>query len=135
MSGVMRAVRRNNLTGSFTWIGSDGWAGRSLVSEGSEPEVEGTLSVLPQAHPVKGFDQYFLSLTPNNNKRNPWFIGKHQSYTTFIEEIVFEKRSKKFHRVIINVFNQILLNGGKILSLIAYLMGKRERERKQIDGK
>lgn len=76
VSGVMRAVRRNNLTGNFNWIGSDGWSGRLLVSEGNEPEVEGTLAFLPQAHPVKGFDDYFLSLTPLNNKRNPWFIGK-----------------------------------------------------------
>lgn len=80
VSGVMRAVRRNNLTGNFNWIGSDGWAGRLLVSEGNEPEVEGTLAFLPQAHPVKGFDHYFLSLTPLNNKRNPWFIG--QSYSS-----------------------------------------------------
>ncbi|XP_046460582.1 metabotropic glutamate receptor 2-like isoform X1 [Daphnia pulex] len=74
VSGVMRAVRRNNLTANFNWIGSDGWAGRLLVSEGNEPEVEGTLAFLPQAHPVRGFDNYFLSLTPQNNKRNPWFI-------------------------------------------------------------
>ncbi|XP_045023911.1 metabotropic glutamate receptor 2 isoform X3 [Daphnia magna] len=74
VSEVMRAVRRNNLTANFSWIGSDGWAGRLLVSEGNEPEVEGTLAFLPQAHPVRGFDNYFLSLTPLNNKRNPWFI-------------------------------------------------------------
>jgi len=71
--GVMRAVRRNNATGLFSWIGSDGWAGRTMVSDGNEAEVEGTLSFLPQAHPVRGFDDYFLSLTPQNNTRNPWF--------------------------------------------------------------
>ena len=76
VSGVMRAVRRNNLTGNFNFIGSDGWAGRLLVSEGNEPEVEGTLAFLPQAHPVKGFDNYFLGLTPINNRRNPWFVGE-----------------------------------------------------------
>ena len=36
---MMKAVRRNNCTGEFTWIGSDGWGGRSLVSTGNEPEV------------------------------------------------------------------------------------------------
>ena len=46
--GVMRAVRRNNATGQFSWIGSDGWAGRTMVSDGNEAEVEGTLSFLPQ---------------------------------------------------------------------------------------
>ena len=80
VSGVMRAVRRNNLTSSFDWVGSDGWSGRLLVSEGNELEVEGTLAFLPQAHPVAGFDDYFLSLTPQNNKRNPWFIGKQSIY-------------------------------------------------------
>lgn len=72
----MRAVRRNNATGAFYWIGSDGWSARGLVSNKNEPEVEGTLSVQPQANPVDGFEDYFLSLTVENNKRNPWFFGK-----------------------------------------------------------
>lgn len=79
VAGVMRAVRRSNATGSFSWIGSDGWSARSLVSDGNEAEVEGTLSVQPQANPVKGFEKYFLSLNVENNKRNPWFIGKIQT--------------------------------------------------------
>lgn len=36
---VMRAVRRHNATGSFSWIGSDGWSARNLVSDGYEAEV------------------------------------------------------------------------------------------------
>lgn len=36
---MMRAVRRNNATGIFSWIGSDGWSARNLVSDGNEPEV------------------------------------------------------------------------------------------------
>lgn len=39
-------------------------------------QVEGTLSVQPQANPVVGFEEHFLSLTVENNKRNPWFVGK-----------------------------------------------------------
>ncbi|XP_075237006.1 metabotropic glutamate receptor-like isoform X2 [Lycorma delicatula] len=74
VAGFMRAVRRCNATGSFSWIGSDGWSARSLVFQGSELEVEGTLSVQPQANPVQGFDDYFLNLTVENNKRNPWFV-------------------------------------------------------------
>ena len=30
----------------------------------------------PQANPVKGFQEYFLNLTVENNKRNPWFGGE-----------------------------------------------------------
>ncbi|XP_037090177.1 metabotropic glutamate receptor-like [Pollicipes pollicipes] len=73
VAGVMRAVRRMNATGRFSWIGSDGWSARSLVSDGNEAEVEGTLSVQPQANPIRGFQEYFLNLTVENNKRNPWF--------------------------------------------------------------
>lgn len=40
VAGVMRAVRRNNATGAFSWIGSDGWSARNLVSDGNEPEVK-----------------------------------------------------------------------------------------------
>ncbi|CAH1404720.1 unnamed protein product [Nezara viridula] len=76
VAGVMRAVRRMNASKIFSWIGSDGWSARDLVSIGNEEEVEGTLSVQPQANPVKGFEEYFLSLTVENNKRNPWFVGK-----------------------------------------------------------
>jgi len=76
VAGVMRAVRRRKATGIFSWIGSDGWSARGLVSNGNEPEVEGTLSVQPQANPVKGFEEYFLNLTVENNRRNPWFVGK-----------------------------------------------------------
>ncbi|XP_054009376.1 metabotropic glutamate receptor 2-like isoform X1 [Hylaeus anthracinus] len=71
---LMRAVRRCNATGAFSWIGSDGWSARGLVSNGNEPEVEGTLSVQPQANPIKGFKEYFLNLTVENNRRNPWFV-------------------------------------------------------------
>lgn len=81
----MKAVRRRNASGSFSWIGSDGWSARSLVSDGNEAEVEGTLSVQPQANPVKGFKDYFLSLTVENNLRNPWFVGK------FLETFLISK--------------------------------------------
>ncbi len=36
---LMRATERNNMTGHFTWIGSDGWGGRVLVSNGNEAQV------------------------------------------------------------------------------------------------
>lgn len=39
-------------------------------------QVEGTLSVQPQANPVVGFEEHFLSLTVENNVRNPWFVGE-----------------------------------------------------------
>ncbi|KAM3962611.1 metabotropic glutamate receptor 2 [Aphomia sociella] len=74
VAGVMRAVERGNATGAFSWVGSDGWSARSLVSDGNERAVEGTISVQPQANNVKGFTDYFLSLNVKNNRRNPWFV-------------------------------------------------------------
>ncbi|XP_028168949.1 metabotropic glutamate receptor 4-like [Ostrinia furnacalis] len=70
----MRAVERGNATSLFSWVGSDGWSARSLVSDGNERAVEGTISVQPQAHDVSGFTDYFLGLNVKNNKRNPWFV-------------------------------------------------------------
>ena len=37
-------------------------------------QVEGALTVQPLAYEVRGFKDYFLSLTPFNNARNPWFV-------------------------------------------------------------
>ncbi|XP_073956494.1 metabotropic glutamate receptor-like [Choristoneura fumiferana] len=74
VAGVMRAVERINATSSFSWVGSDGWSARSLVSDGNERAVEGTISVQPQANDVSGFKEYFLGLTVKNNIRNPWFV-------------------------------------------------------------
>lgn len=36
---LMQAVRRNNASRWFSWIGSDGWGGRSLAVDGNEIEV------------------------------------------------------------------------------------------------
>lgn len=51
-------------------------------------QVEGTLSVQPQANPVVGFEEHFLSLTVENNERNPWFVGK-RARSTFAFFLVF----------------------------------------------
>ncbi|KAK7490923.1 hypothetical protein BaRGS_00017795, partial [Batillaria attramentaria] len=56
---LMKAVERRGETGNFAWIGSDGWGGRGLAFKGKEEA---------------GFRDYFLSLRPTTNTRNPWFI-------------------------------------------------------------
>lgn len=85
----------------FSWVGSDGWSARSLVSDGNERAVEGTISVQPQANDVKGFKEYFLGLNVKNNKRNPWFVGTYinllylsvQKMQLLIEIFYYLKRS------------------------------------------
>lgn len=74
VKGLMEGVKRNNATSIFQWIGSDGWSARSLVTDGNEHQIEGTISVQPMAKSVSGFDEYFLNLKPAQNNRNPWFI-------------------------------------------------------------
>ncbi|CAG5032639.1 unnamed protein product [Parnassius apollo] len=74
VAGVMAAVQRRGASGAFSWVGSDGWSARALVAAGNEPVVEGTISVQPQANPVRGFREYFLNLTVEKNTRNPWFV-------------------------------------------------------------
>lgn len=69
----MKAVKRQNATDKFSWIGSDGWSARLLVSEGNEEVVEGTISVQPEAKSVHGFEEFFLKQTPQ--KENPYFAG------------------------------------------------------------
>uniref|UniRef100_A0A4Y0BEL8 ANF_receptor domain-containing protein n=1 Tax=Anopheles funestus TaxID=62324 RepID=A0A4Y0BEL8_ANOFN len=72
---VMKAVRRQNVTGVFSWIGSDGWSARNLVSDGNEAEVEGTLSVQSAGKPSDWIRRLFSSiLDVINDKRNPWFV-------------------------------------------------------------
>lgn len=47
----------------------------------NEDVVEGTLSVQPQANPVRGFKEYFTNLTVEGNERNPWFYGEFNNQT------------------------------------------------------
>ena len=42
VSELMKAIERANASGWFTWIGSDGWGGRTLVSMGNERQVRVT---------------------------------------------------------------------------------------------
>ncbi|KAB7507758.1 Extracellular calcium-sensing receptor, partial [Armadillidium nasatum] len=51
----------------------DGWADRSDVVVGLEEAAIGGLSVRIQSNYVTGFDEYYFSLRPDTNTRNPWF--------------------------------------------------------------
>ena len=42
--------------------------------------MEGSVTVQPYAEPIKGFEDYFLSLTPETNTRNPWFVEYWEDY-------------------------------------------------------
>ena len=52
---------------------SDGWAVRPDVVDGLEQEAAGGISMKLYSPPISGFDDYYFSLRPDTNTRNPWF--------------------------------------------------------------
>ena len=71
--GILAAAKRLNITDHFIWIASDGWGRQHKLVEGLEDIAEGALTVELESNIVPGFDDYMLSLTPYNNKRNMWY--------------------------------------------------------------
>lgn len=71
--GILEAARRSNLSQPFQWLASDGWGRQIKLVEGLEEEAEGAITVELQSENIPGFDDYMASLTPDTNRRNPWF--------------------------------------------------------------
>ncbi|KAL1021570.1 hypothetical protein UPYG_G00014970 [Umbra pygmaea] len=71
--GVLNATKRANQVGHFLWIGSDSWGAKSSPIHQLEEVAVGALTILPKRSSIKGFDEYFTSLTLENNRRNVWF--------------------------------------------------------------
>lgn len=90
-------------------------------------QVEGTLSVQPQANPVVGFEEHFLGLTVENNRRNPWFVGKcstHASLASWLPAVVISTNiSTPSH-------NPSVQSSGRITSSVATQTARRRRTTK-----
>ncbi|XP_034034220.1 glutamate receptor, metabotropic 5a [Thalassophryne amazonica] len=71
--GILMAMRRQRLVGEFLLVGSDGWADRHDVTDGYQKEAAGGITIKLKSAHVTWFDDYYLSLKPNVNLRNPWF--------------------------------------------------------------
>ncbi|XP_058443037.1 metabotropic glutamate receptor 1-like [Malaya genurostris] len=71
--GLLKAMERLNMTDRFLLIGSDGWADRADVVQNYERQALGSISIRIHSPYVKSFDNYYFSLNPFTNKRNPWF--------------------------------------------------------------
>ncbi|CAB1336125.1 unnamed protein product, partial [Coregonus sp. 'balchen'] len=71
--GVLNATKRANQVGHFLWIGSDSWGAKSSPIHQLEDVAVGAVTILPKRSSIKGFDEYFTSLTLENNRRNVWF--------------------------------------------------------------
>ena len=78
-SNLLLAAKRRNDTDHFVWIASDGWGSQDTPVRNKEYVAEGALTIELQSTALAPFDKYFMSLTPENNERNPWFTEYWQS--------------------------------------------------------
>ncbi|KAM9510690.1 metabotropic glutamate receptor 6-like [Guaruba guarouba] len=70
---VLEAAARANLSGHFSWVGSDSWGAKLGPVQGLELAADGAITILPKRASVPGFDEYFTSRSLENNRRNLWF--------------------------------------------------------------
>lgn len=68
---LLVAANRMNVT--FTWVASDGWGAQESVVRGSEAVADGAFTIELSSYQIPKFNDYFTSLHPYNNTRNPWF--------------------------------------------------------------
>lgn len=64
---------------------SDGWADREDIIQDYEEEANGGISIRIQSPTVMDFDDYYFSLKPFKNTRNPWWeeFWEHRFNCTF----------------------------------------------------
>ncbi|XP_051499935.1 metabotropic glutamate receptor 6-like isoform X2 [Apus apus] len=70
---VLEAATLANLSGHFSWVGSDSWGAKMAPVAGLEEVALGAITILPKRASVPGFDEYFTSRSLENNRRNLWF--------------------------------------------------------------
>ncbi|XP_013392097.2 metabotropic glutamate receptor 3 [Lingula anatina] len=70
--GLLSAATRKNVT-RLVWIASDGWGTQVSPVQNNGISAQGALTIELQSNLIPEFDEYFLSLDPMNNTRNPWF--------------------------------------------------------------
>uniref|UniRef100_G3TNU9 Glutamate metabotropic receptor 6 n=1 Tax=Loxodonta africana TaxID=9785 RepID=G3TNU9_LOXAF len=70
---VLEATRQANLTGHFLWVGSDSWGAKTAPILNLEDVAMGAITILPKRASIDGFDQYFMTRSLENNRRNIWF--------------------------------------------------------------
>ncbi|XP_043238837.1 metabotropic glutamate receptor-like [Amphibalanus amphitrite] len=78
--GVLEAAKRLRLREPFHWIASDGWGKQESLVQGVEEVAEGAITVELTSRRVAAFDRYMAELTPDTNRRNPWFRDYWQAF-------------------------------------------------------
>uniref|UniRef100_A0A8B9N766 Glutamate metabotropic receptor 6 n=1 Tax=Accipiter nisus TaxID=211598 RepID=A0A8B9N766_9AVES len=64
---VLEAAALANLSGHFSWVGSDSWGAKMAPVQGLEAAARGAITILPKRA------SYFTSRSLENNRRNLWF--------------------------------------------------------------
>jgi len=58
----------------LVWIGVDAWSGHNQVLEDIDLDImQRIITVQPLIHDLPGFEDYFMSLTPDNVRNSEWF--------------------------------------------------------------
>ncbi|KAF6094040.1 glutamate metabotropic receptor 6 [Phyllostomus discolor] len=70
---VLEAAHQANLTSHFLWVGSDSWGAKASPILDLEDVAVGAITILPKRASIDGFDQYFMTRSLENNRRNIWF--------------------------------------------------------------
>ncbi|XP_032238524.2 metabotropic glutamate receptor 3 isoform X2 [Nematostella vectensis] len=70
--GLLHAVQVRNAADQLQFVGSDAW-GNVVWLKDLQSVALNTITVSPKSVRLKGFEEYFTSLSPINNSRNPWF--------------------------------------------------------------
>ncbi|KAL2091202.1 hypothetical protein ACEWY4_013465 [Coilia grayii] len=70
---VLEAAKKANLTGHFLFVGSDSWGSKISPILNQEDVAEGAVTILPKRASIDGFDDYFMTRSLENNRRNIWF--------------------------------------------------------------
>ncbi|XP_064594827.1 metabotropic glutamate receptor 5-like [Liolophura sinensis] len=71
--GLLLAIKRRGMEGQFVMVGANDWVRQPSVVRDVEGAAHGGLSLFQSYEPVTDFDDYFRSLRPESNHRNPWF--------------------------------------------------------------
>lgn len=82
---ILLAARRQNVSGHFVWVASDGWGKEDMPVRGNDFAAQGALTIELQSSHIPEFDVYFRGLHPLHNARNMWF----KEYWEHVHDCVF----------------------------------------------
>jgi len=71
--GLLDAATRRNSSSRFVFVASDAWGNRMAPVQNNQLVAQGAITLELQSIPLQKFEDYFLSLNPRSNVRNPWY--------------------------------------------------------------